>query len=125
MRLLNGFASCRDDPRRRSCCRTAALPHTGRFSQELTFGQRLADKVASFGGFQTFNLAFGAVLFVWVAINLVLLHKAFDPYRFIFLNLLLSTLAAIHAPVIMIRQNRPSVRCVGVEALFIAGAFSR
>ncbi len=80
------------------------------FSQELTFGQRLADKVALFGGSWTFILAFGAVLLVWVAINTVLLHKAFDPYPFIFLNLLLSMLAAIQAPVIMMSQNRQSVK---------------
>ena len=74
-----------------------------------TLGQRLADKVASFGGSWTFILFFAAVLTTWVTINSVSIFvKPFDPYPFIFLNLVLSCLAAIQAPIIMMSQNRQS-----------------
>jgi uncharacterized membrane protein len=73
----------------------------------LTFGQRIADKVASFGGSWTFIITFGIVLLSWVATNtLALRDKAFDPYPYILLNLFLSMLAALQAPVIMMSQNR-------------------
>jgi CRP/FNR family cyclic AMP-dependent transcriptional regulator len=72
----------------------------------LTFGQRIADKVATFGGSWTFIITFGLFLFIWMAINVVLGAKAWDVYPFILLNLLLSTLAALQAPVIMMSQNR-------------------
>jgi uncharacterized membrane protein len=72
----------------------------------LTFGQRIADKVATFGGSWTFIITFGLFLFIWMAINVVLGTKAWDVYPFILLNLLLSTLAALQAPVIMMSQNR-------------------
>ncbi|HET9837154.1 MAG TPA: DUF1003 domain-containing protein, partial [Candidatus Angelobacter sp.] len=73
----------------------------------LTFGQRVADKVASFGGSWTFILCFAAVLAVWVVLNsTALLSQHFDPYPYILLNLFLSMLAAIQAPVIMMSQNR-------------------
>ncbi len=73
----------------------------------MTIGQRIADKVASFGGSWTFIIAFGSFLFLWIAVNLIwLANKGFDPYPFILLNLILSTLAAIQAPVIMMSQNR-------------------
>jgi uncharacterized membrane protein len=72
-----------------------------------TIGQRLADKVASFGGSWTFILTFGGFLFVWIVVNAFFLSsKPFDPYPFILLNLILSTLAALQAPVIMMSQNR-------------------
>lgn len=73
-----------------------------------SFGQRLADRVASFGGSWTFIMIFGAVLFIWVLINAVILTAAnrFDPYPFVFLNLVLSMLAAVQAPIIMMSQNR-------------------
>lgn len=75
--------------------------------EENTIGQRLADKVASFGGSWTFILSFGTFLLVWIMINtLVLLTRPFDPYPFILLNLILSTIAALQAPVIMMSQNR-------------------
>ena len=80
------------------------------FSDELTFGQRLADKVALFGGSWTFILLFAAALILWAGANSFILHRPFDPYPFIFLNLLLSMLAAIQAPVIMMSQNRQSVK---------------
>lgn len=72
-----------------------------------TFGQRIADKVASFGGSWTFILIFIGFLLGWIAINVfVLLNKGFDPYPFILLNLILSCIAALQAPVIMMSQNR-------------------
>jgi uncharacterized membrane protein len=79
-----------------------------RFHEELTLGQRLADQVAAFGGSWTFIIIFGLVLAVWVLINTWLLpgRDIFDPYPFVFLNLILSMLAAIQAPVIMMSQNR-------------------
>jgi uncharacterized membrane protein len=75
----------------------------------LTFGQRIADRVASFGGSWTFIITFGAALALWVMFNtLVLKDRAFDPYPYILLNLFLSMLAALQAPVIMMSQNRQS-----------------
>jgi uncharacterized membrane protein len=77
---------------------------------DMTFGERLADKVASFGGSWTFLILFAAVLLVWVAINSLMLARAFDPYPYILLNLFLSMLASIQAPVIMMSQNRQAVK---------------
>ncbi|MFL9843369.1 DUF1003 domain-containing protein [Flavobacterium rhizosphaerae] len=75
--------------------------------QKLTLGQRVADKVATFGGSWTFILSFLFFLLAWIAINaFLLLDKGFDPYPFILLNLILSCIAAIQAPVIMMSQNR-------------------
>jgi len=75
--------------------------------ENLTFGQRLADRVAAFGGSWTFIIFFGIVLIAWVLANTTLVFShPFDPYPFIFLNLILSMLAAIQAPVIMMSQNR-------------------
>lgn len=72
-----------------------------------TLGQRIADKVASFGGSWTFIILFGSFILIWIFINVYwLLNKGFDPYPFILLNLLLSCVAAIQAPVIMMSQNR-------------------
>lgn len=71
---------------------------------------RLADKVATFGGSWRFIIAFVLLMLVWIGINLYLLHKPFDPYPFILLNLLLSTIAALQAPVIMMSQNRKEER---------------
>ena len=73
----------------------------------MTFGQRIADKVASFGGSWTFIILFALFLLIWICINIYWLgNKGFDPYPFILLNLILSSLAAIQAPVIMMSQNR-------------------
>lgn len=79
-----------------------------RFHEKMTFGQRLADQVAAFGGSWTFIIIFAIVLASWVLVNTWLLPRTdiFDPYPFIFLNLILSMLAAIQAPVIMMSQNR-------------------
>jgi CRP/FNR family cyclic AMP-dependent transcriptional regulator len=75
--------------------------------ESLTFGERLADRVAGFGGSWTFIICFGVTLALWVGGNTVVLGQhPFDPYPFIFLNLILSMLAAIQAPVIMMSQNR-------------------
>ncbi|MNJ88972.1 hypothetical protein D3C87_65330 [compost metagenome] len=72
-----------------------------------TLGQRVADKVATFGGSWTFIISFMAFLLLWIALNaFFLLNKGFDPYPFILLNLILSCLAALQAPVIMMSQNR-------------------
>jgi uncharacterized membrane protein len=77
------------------------------FSQDLTFGQRLSDKLAAFGGSWVFIIFFGIVLCVWITINTIgLMSRPFDPYPYILLNLVLSCLAAIQAPVIMMSQNR-------------------
>jgi uncharacterized membrane protein len=78
--------------------------------EETTLGQRIADKVAGFGGSWTFILTFLTVLVVYTAINIVLGHSAWDPYPFILLNLFLSMLAAIQAPVIMMSQNRQDTK---------------
>ncbi len=73
----------------------------------MTFGQRIADKVATFGGSWTFIISFGFFLLIWIFFNVFwLANKGFDPYPFILLNLILSSLAAIQAPVIMMSQNR-------------------
>lgn len=73
----------------------------------LTFGQRMADNVASFGGSWTFIISFATFLFLWIAVNILLLSSnPFDPYPFILLNLILSTLAALQAPIIMMSQKR-------------------
>jgi len=81
------------------------------FEQELTFGERLSDKIASFGGSWTFILVFFAVLLIWIVINgVILATRAFDPYPFILMNLILSCLAAIQAPIIMMSQNRAEAR---------------
>ena len=74
---------------------------------ELTFGQRIADRVASFGGSWTFIITFFSFLIIWMTINIwFLATNPFDPYPFILLNLILSCLAAIQAPIIMMSQNR-------------------
>jgi CRP/FNR family transcriptional regulator, cyclic AMP receptor protein len=78
--------------------------------KEATVGERVADAVAGFGGSWTFISLFGIVLVLYTAINVVLNKKAWDPYPFILLNLFLSMLAAIQAPVIMMSQNRQNTR---------------
>ena len=73
----------------------------------FTYGQRLADKVATFGGSWKFIIIFTVFLIVWMMVNVLFLaSKAFDPYPFILLNLILSSIAALQAPVIMMSQNR-------------------
>ena len=75
--------------------------------KEITFGQKLADKVAEFGGSWGFIIFFLSFLVAWILLNVFWLsHHGFDPYPFILLNLILSCIAAIQAPVIMMSQNR-------------------
>ena len=79
------------------------------FDEQLTFGQKLADNVAKFGGSWTFIIIFALILVMWVILNSVILARyqnAFDPYPYILLNLFLSMLASIQAPIIMMSQNR-------------------
>jgi len=73
--------------------------------EHLTFGQRIADKVAAFGGSWPFIFVFGCIMTLWMGVNILRLTN-FDPYPFILLNLVLSTVAALQAPVIMMSQNR-------------------
>ncbi|MEJ2646418.1 MAG: DUF1003 domain-containing protein [Gammaproteobacteria bacterium] len=81
------------------------------FEQQLTLGERLSDRLAEFGGSWTFLMAFGGVLALWIIVNTALLVRhPFDPYPFILLNLVLSCLAAVQAPVIMMSQNRQEDR---------------
>jgi CRP/FNR family transcriptional regulator, cyclic AMP receptor protein len=78
--------------------------------QEMTFGERIADVVAGFGGSWTFIITFLSLLVVYSAINVALGTRAWDPYPFILLNLMLSMLAALQAPVIMMSQNRQDTK---------------
>jgi uncharacterized membrane protein len=81
------------------------------YDAKLTFGQRVSDRIAMFGGSWRFISLFGLVILGWIAINsFLMLARPFDPYPFILLNLVLSCLAAIQAPVIMMSQNRQESR---------------
>jgi uncharacterized membrane protein len=110
--LLHAGVSPLPDRDRRLIARVARRMHTARnlnqeFEERLTVGNRLADKVAAVGGSWRFIIGFGLFLVVWAVINAVVLTEhAFDPYPFIFLNLLLSMVAALQAPIIMMSQNR-------------------
>jgi uncharacterized membrane protein len=79
--------------------------------QPMPFGDRIADKVASFGGSWKFIITFFTLLFGWIVLNSIVLFKTnFDPYPFILLNLILSCIAAIQAPIIMMSQNRQEAK---------------
>ena len=83
------------------------------FDAHLTFGQRLADRVAAFGGSWTFILLFGTILLAWVVLNSWVLTRrgeVFDPYPYILLNLVLSMLAALQAPIIIMSQKRQAAK---------------
>jgi uncharacterized membrane protein len=81
------------------------------FDQRLTLGERLADRVAAIGGSWSFISGFSVFLVAWAIVNtIVLARHAFDPFPFIFLNLMLSMLAALQAPVIMMSQNRQAAK---------------
>jgi len=83
------------------------LPQLDEEVSQITFGQKVADKVAEFGGSWTFIISFMFFLVLWICLNaFILLNKGFDPYPFILLNLILSCIAALQAPVIMMSQNR-------------------
>jgi uncharacterized membrane protein len=114
--LLHAGLSPLSDRDRRVIARVARRMHTTRdpnevFDERLTFGERLADRVAVIGGSWSFIIGFMLFLVAWAVINTVILISfAFDPYPFIFLNLLLSMLAALQAPVIMMSQNRQAAK---------------
>ena len=77
------------------------------YDEQLTLGERVADKVAEFGGSWKFIICFGGTIVLWITINSILaLRRPFDPYPYILLNLVLSCLAAVQAPIIMMSQNR-------------------
>ncbi len=81
------------------------------FDEKIDFGDRVADRIATFGGSWRFIIMFGVIITVWIGINtFLLLSKPFDPYPFILLNLILSCLAALQAPVIMMSQNRQEAK---------------
>ena len=80
------------------------------FDEQLSFGERVADRISAFGGSWPFIILFGVVLVVWIGLNAALGMRAFDRYPFILLNLVLSMLAAIQAPVIMMSQNRQAAK---------------
>lgn len=80
-------------------------------TDKLTFGDKIADKVAEFGGSWKFIICFAFFLIIWMFLNIYILrHKPFDPYPFILLNLVLSCLTAMQAPIIMMSQNRQNER---------------
>jgi uncharacterized membrane protein len=90
--------------------RVSRVVHT-EFDAKMTFGERVADKVAQFGGSWSFIGLFGGILITWMILNTwVFLRHPFDPYPFILLNLVLSTIAALQAPVIMMSQNRQAAK---------------
>jgi uncharacterized membrane protein len=80
------------------------------FEVQRTFGERLSDHLANFGGSWSFLIIFGAVLVVWMAFNVVAAQDQFDPYPFILLNLVLSCIAAVQAPIIMMSQKRQEAK---------------
>ena len=75
-------------------------------NEKYTLGQRAADKIAQFAGSWAFIFSFTGILLLWMVVNVLLAAKAFDPYPFILLNLVLSCVAAVQAPLIMMSQNR-------------------
>ena len=77
---------------------------------EYSFGQRMADKIAKFAGSWAFIFSYIAVLLIWMIVNLLLASRAFDAYPFILLNLVLSCIAAVQAPLIMMSQNRQEAK---------------
>ena len=117
-RLLNTGFEALPEREQRVIRRIARRVHISQnlnvvLEERRTFGERLADQVAAFGGSWTFIIVFGAVLVAWVGLNSYLLAdtpKVFDPYPYIFLNLILSMLAALQAPVIMMSQNRQAAK---------------
>jgi uncharacterized membrane protein len=93
--------------------RTPSKEHPALAPDDRTYWQRLADQVAAVGGSWSFIFGFGVVLVAWIGSNLLMAAfraEAFDPYPFIFLNLMLSMLAAVQAPVILMSQNRAAAK---------------
>ena len=83
---------------------------TSTTSKSCTFGEKLSDLIAKFGGSWYFIITFAIILTVWITFNTYLKLTAFDPYPFILLNLLLSCIAALQAPFILMSQNRQEIR---------------
>ena len=114
--LLHAGVAPLNERDRRVIARVARRVHTARdlnrvFEARSTLGQRLADRVATIGGSWGFIVGFGVFLAAWAVLNVVILAAhAFDPYPFVFLNLLLSMLAALQAPIIMMSQNRQAAK---------------
>ncbi len=117
-RLLGKAAGELDDAERRVLAGIEAGTTVSRDAADVaderaSFGERLSDRVAKIGGSWAFIIGFTLVLIGWMTLNsniLAQFGRAFDPYPYIFLNLLLSTVAAIQAPVIMMSQNRQSAK---------------
>ncbi len=82
----------------------------GDHTRQMTFGDKLADQVASFGGSWTFLILFGIFIASWVILNSAMLVAGFDPYPYILLNLFMSMIASVQAPIIMMSQNRQAVK---------------
>jgi hypothetical protein len=116
--LLDGGFTRLSDREQRVITHIAKRLHIARdvnalHEENQTFGDRLADKVARFGGSWTFIVTFTGMLLAWVVLNTVILARysgGFDPYPYIFLNLILSMVAALQAPVILMSQNRQAAR---------------
>ena len=116
--LLDGGLSTLSERERRVITTIARRQHVTRnvnraVDASQTFGDRIADRVAGFGGSWAFILIFIALLILWVALNTLAAHRfgeTFDRYPFIFLNLILSMVAALQAPVILMSQNRQAAR---------------
>ncbi len=115
--LLESGVDRLTEPQKRAIVRIAQRRHVSRnaslhFDEDMTFGQRLADKVAEWGGSWTFVSAFALFLLAWAGLNSLILagEARFDPYPYIFLNLILSMLAAVQAPIIMMSQNRQAAK---------------
>lgn len=114
--LLHAGVSPLSDRDRRVIQRVARRVHVARdlnqvFEERLTVAEKLSDRVAAVGGSWTFIVGFAVFLVAWALLNAVVLAAhAFDPYPFVFLNLLLSMLAALQAPIIMMSQNRQAAK---------------
>ncbi|GJE59124.1 hypothetical protein MPOCJGCO_1211 [Methylobacterium trifolii] len=117
-RLLDGGVACLTEREQRVVLHIARRLHVSRnpdrvFTETQTVGERLADRVARFGGSWSFILIFSGMLLAWVFGNTLVLARfngGFDPYPYIFLNLILSMVAALQAPVILMSQNRQAAR---------------
>ncbi|QLG88739.1 DUF1003 domain-containing protein [Chitinibacter bivalviorum] len=114
--LLNSGVSDIGERERNALMRISRRLQANRAQDEIpvegvTFGERLADRVAEFGGSWTFISIFGAFLVGWAILNTdILRNHAFDPYPYVFLNLILSMLASVQAPLILMSQNRQAAR---------------
>jgi uncharacterized membrane protein len=116
--LLDSGVARLSERERRVILQIAKRSHIARnvnnvLEEQQTFGERLADRVAQFGGSWTFITIFTGMLIAWVVVNSLALANVgggFDPYPYIFLNLILSMVAALQAPVILMSQNRQAVR---------------